>query len=70
MAEDNEDHLFIPIAAKWLASGPHDGDDELTSMVLVSRAHDVTRWHSKVKHTQDQSIRLILSKALQYNLLV
>jgi len=25
MIKDNEDHLFVPIAAKWLASGTDDG---------------------------------------------
>ena len=28
MTEDNGDHLFVPIAAKWLASGTDDDDDE------------------------------------------
>ena len=29
--EDNGGHLFIPITAKWLASGTDDNDDEPTS---------------------------------------
>lgn len=26
MTEDNDDHVFVPIVAKWVASGA-DGDD-------------------------------------------
>ena len=28
MTEDNGYHLFVPIAAKWLASGTDDDDDD------------------------------------------
>ena len=28
MTEDNGGHLFVPIAAKWLASGTDDDDDD------------------------------------------
>src|SRR5678815_3767179 len=28
MTEENGDNLFVPIAAKWLASGTDDDDDE------------------------------------------
>ena len=28
MTEENGDHLFVPIAAKWLASETDDDDDD------------------------------------------
>ena len=28
MTEDNGDYLFVPIAAKWLASGTDDDDND------------------------------------------
>lgn len=35
MAEDNGDHSFLPIAAKWLAPGnDDDGDDDESSFVV------------------------------------
>lgn len=38
MNKGNEDLLFAPIAAKWLASGSED-DDEIIFMIMVLKAH-------------------------------
>jgi len=39
MIKDKGDHLFIPIATKWLASGTDYDDDRMALILLIFSMH-------------------------------